>query len=265
MLPLDRSPIALPSGLRLDWTEQGTGPVCVLVHGYTDSWHSFEPMMRCLPGDVRAVALSMRGHGDSDRPQAGYEIESFAADVVAFLDAAGIRDATLLGHSMGSLIAQEVALSHPERVRSLVLVGSAASFDNATVGELERAVSELTDPLPREFVHEFQASTVHRAVPEEFLRAVVSESMKVPAQIWRAALRGLLAFQSAARLGRLTMPTLIVWGDHDQIAGHADQQLLRQAIRGSKLFCYEDTGHSPHWEQPQRFADDLLAFVRASS
>ena len=265
MPPFDRSPITLPSGLRLDWSERGTGPTCLLLHGYTDSWHSFERMLACLPGDVRAVAFSQRGHGDSDRPESGYDIASFAADAVAFMDAVGIRDVTLLGHSMGSLIAQEVALSRPDRVSRLVLVGSAASFDNVPVAELERDVSELTDPVPREFVHAFQASTVHRAVPEDFFRAVVSESMKVPARVWKAALRGIRAFQSAARLGRLTIPTLIAWGDHDQVAGQADQQLLQRTIRGSKLLCYEDTGHSPHWEEPQRFADDLLGFLRATS
>jgi pimeloyl-ACP methyl ester carboxylesterase len=255
----------LASGVRLDYVESGHGPAILFIHGYPDSWRAYGPLLRHIPPDVRAVAYTQRGHGDSDHPESGYAIADFAADAAAFMDTVGIAEATVVGHSMGSLVTQELALTHPGRVARLVLIGSAESFDNPVVRELERGVSGLRDPIARAFVHEFQASTVHRPVPGDFLNGLVDESLKVPARVWRAALAGILGFRSGDRLGRLALPTLIVGGEHDEIAPIDGQERLHNAISGSQFLCYEDTGHGPHWEQPQRFVEDLLAFHRGSA
>lgn len=261
MLRADVRRADLANDLSLEYTERGTGPATVLVHGYADSCYAFDEVMGRIPSTMRALAPTHRGHGDSSHPAAGYHIEDFAADLVAFMDAAGVSRAALVGHSMGSLVAQAVALAHPERVSHLVLIGAATTFDNPVVRELEAAVRDLRDPVPREFVTEFQASTLYRPIPDEVLARVVSESMKVPARVWRDALTGILAYSSGARLARLAMPTLIVWGDHDEIAPRVEQDRLRDSISRSTLTVYQDAGHSPHWEQPQRFVDDLVRFV----
>jgi pimeloyl-ACP methyl ester carboxylesterase len=264
-LDVDVRPITIASGLRLDYVERGRGPTILFVHGYPDSWYAYEPSLRRMPTDVRAVAFSQRGFGDSDRPAFGYTMADLAADAAAFMDAVDIAEATVVGHSMGSLVAQELALSYPERVSGLVLVGASANFDNPVVREVEAAVRQLGDVIPREFVEEFQASTVHRKLPADFTRGLVSENMKAPPHVWRDALAGILAFRSSDRLARLTVPTLIVGGDRDEIAPIAGQRELHQKIRGSRFLCYEGTGHSPNWEEPQRFVDDLLAFVRGTT
>jgi non-heme chloroperoxidase len=263
MSALERERVALPSGVTLDVTERGRGPAIVFLHGYSDSWRSFEPILPRLPDDVRAITFSQRGHGDSDRPESTYEIADFAADVVSLMDVLGITRATIVGHSMGSLVAQELAISHPERVSRLVLIGSATTLDNPAVRELEQVVSALEDPVPRAFASEFQISTIHRRVAPEFLEMVVDESMKLPARVWRAVGEGLPRFESRSRLSRIEAPTWIVWGDRDAFMSRAEQDLLRRGIRGSRWVCYEGTGHAVHWEEPQRFTDDLMAFVRA--
>ena len=82
--------VELPNRVKLQYVEQGdlaSTPV-LFLHGITDSWHSFEPVLPHLPASIRAFALSQRGHGDSDRPMSGYHPRDFAADVVAFMDAA---------------------------------------------------------------------------------------------------------------------------------------------------------------------------------
>jgi pimeloyl-ACP methyl ester carboxylesterase len=260
----ERNPhqITVASGARLDYSDQGRGPAILFVHGYPDSWHAYEPVLRRMPADVRAVAHSHRGFGDSDRPKSGYAMADFAADAVTLMDKLGIAQATVVGHSMGSLVAQELALSHPDRVARLGLIGASDHFDTPLVRELEGAVNDFGDSIPREFVHEFQSSTVHRPVPDAFLEGVVNESMKAPALVWREALAGILAFRSTDRLSRLSVPTLIVGGDRDEVATPAAQQRLHGLIRGSRFLGYGDTGHGPHWEQPGRFSEDLLAFVR---
>jgi pimeloyl-ACP methyl ester carboxylesterase len=125
--------------------------------------------MPSIPLTYHTYALSLRGHGDSERPSSGYTIPDFAADVVAFMDLMGLAQVTLVGHSMGSLVAQQVALDAPERVMRLVLVGSATNMRSENVVQFQQAVNTLDDPVPPEFAREFQVSTIHHPVPGDFL------------------------------------------------------------------------------------------------
>ena len=85
-------------------------------------------VLSLLPATVHAMAMDQRGHGDADKPAVGYSLEDFAMDVVAFMDAVGISSAVLLGSSSGGYIAQQVAVTSPDRVAGLVLVGSPRSL-----------------------------------------------------------------------------------------------------------------------------------------
>src|SRR5262245_43795806 len=100
--------IELPNGVKLSYVEQGdpSGVLLLLLHGYTDSWHSFESVLPHLPESIHVFALSQRGHGDADRPVAGYHFQDFAADLAAFIDILELRPAVIAGHSMSSSIAQ---------------------------------------------------------------------------------------------------------------------------------------------------------------
>jgi non-heme chloroperoxidase len=107
-----------------------------------------------------------------------------------------------------------------------------------------------------------QVGAVHVPLPEEFLEGLVAESRKLPAHVWKAALDGLVAFDDAADLGRITASTLLIWGDHDAVVSLEDQQRLRDAVPDARLKVYPETGHSPHWERPERVAVDLDASRR---
>lgn len=241
----------------------GGGEPLLLLHGYGDSGRAFEPIVPFLPRAWRVLAPDQRGHGDSERPPEGYAIADLAADAAALLDSAEVGAATVVGHSMGSLVAQQLALDHPERVTRLVLVGATPRIGPDAVAELEREVRELVDPVPEDFVRAFQVSTLRQPVPDAFLAQIVAESRKLPARLWRALLEGFARFDVTARLGEIACPTLVVWGAHDAYFGRAEQELLLAGIPGAVLQVYEDAGHDPHWEEPERFARDLAAFVRA--
>lgn len=90
-----------PKGLRFQFVEQGepTGIPILLLHGTSDSWHSFETVLPHLPPSIRAIALTQRGHGDSSRPPDGYQTDDFVTDVAALMDALGIEAAFVAGHS----------------------------------------------------------------------------------------------------------------------------------------------------------------------
>jgi pimeloyl-ACP methyl ester carboxylesterase len=268
MKPVIQS-VALPHGPRLQYVEQGerSGIPVVLLHGVTDSWRSFEPVLPHLPPSVRAFALTQRGHGDAERPAAGYGPRDFAGDVAQFMDVLEISSAVIVGHSMGSSIGQRFALDHPERTLGLVLVGAFTSWtDSPSVMEFwETAVSTLEDPVDPHLVREFQESTLSQPVPPGFIEMVVQESLKVPARVWRAVFKAFLEHDASRELNRIEAPTLIVWGDQDPLSPRAAQHELLRAIAGSDLVVYEGAGHALHWEEAARFAADLVAFARSSS
>ena len=253
--------VTLPSGVGLEVAEQGQGPAVLFLHGLTDSWRSFEPILPLLPEDVRALVPSQRGHGESERPERGYGMAQLAEDAVGLLDTLEVDRAVVVGHSMGSVVAQTMALDHPSRVRRMILVGSGTTFDTPDLRVFAQAVAELRDPVPHQVALEFQQSTIHRPIPEELLETFVGESMKVPAHVWQQALAGVLAFRSESFLPRLRVPTLILWGDHDAIVSRSEQERLRKGIEGSMLRVFEDTGHAPHWERPRDFVDALVTFL----
>jgi len=257
--------VTLPGGLRLPYVEHGdpAGVPLILLHGYSDSWRSWELLLAQLPASVHAYALTQRGHGDADRPQTGYRPEDHAADVAAFMDAVGLDAAVIAGHSGGSYSAQRFALDHPERTLGVVLIGAFRAFhDNPGVLELGEAIAELTDPVDPAFVRGFQASTVAQPIPAGFLETIVAESRKLPARVWKTYLRDILEGDVPTETGTIDAPTLILWGDQDAFCPRSDQDALLAAIPRAQLALYHGTGHCPHWEQPQRTVADLVAFAR---
>lgn len=254
--------VFLPTGIRLPYVEQGdpAGLPVVLIHGYSDSWRSWETVLPHLPESMHVFAPTQRGHGDADRPATGYRVEDFATDLEAFIDALEIGPAIIIGHSLGSAIGQRFAMDHPERTLGLVLVGSVTTWrGNPTIVEFwESAVSTLTDPVDPEFVRAFQASP--RLSPAR-LETVVQESLKAPARIWRDVFQALMETDHSAELGKIQAPTLIVWGDQDRLCPASEQGALAAAIADSQLLIYRGGGHNLHWEEPERFAADLVMFA----
>jgi pimeloyl-ACP methyl ester carboxylesterase len=109
-------------------------------------------------------------------------------------------------------------------------------------------------------VREFQESTLAQRAPQEFLDIIVQESLKVPARVWLAAFEGFFEDDFTGELNRIKAPTLILWGDQDTLCPRGDQEALLRAIAGSRLVVYQGAGHGLHWEEPERFAADLVAF-----
>jgi non-heme chloroperoxidase len=266
-VPPPRSGTArLATGLRVHYAEQGDpgGAPIVFLPAYADSWFSYSRVLALLPGRYHALAVDPRGHGDSERPACCYSVDDFAADTVAFLAAVGLQRATLVGHSGSCFVARWVAVTQPERVARLVLSGPpAGSLPEPVAAWLRATMGALADPVPAGFVREFQAGAAHAPLPEAFREGLAAESLKLPARVWRDAAEGLAAFDDTAELGRIAAPTLLVWGDRDGLVPPQEQQRLAAAIPGARSLVYPETGHSPHWERPERFTADQDAFLRA--
>jgi non-heme chloroperoxidase len=257
--------VQLHNQVKLPYVEQGdsSGFPLILLHGYADSWRSFELVLPNLPKSIRAFALTQRGHGDASRPTAGYRLHDFVADLVAFMDALYLKAAVIAGGSSGGFIARRFAIDHPQRTLGLVLIGSPLTMrDKPGVLELwDSTISKLTDPIDLGFVREFVESTFAQPVPQDFIETLVQESLKVPARVWKATLEGLLEDDSAEVLDKIKAPTLIVWGDQDTIVPLSDQETFVKTIADSRLVVYHGAGHALYCEEPVRFASNLAAFI----
>ena len=261
--PFELRRIALAGRCELEYVDRGESdaPVAIFLHGLTDSWLSFAEVINRCPNDLRCIAISQRGHGDSERPPSGYRLVDLAEDVIAFMNALCIERASIVGHSMGSLVAQTIAAKYPDRVTRLVLIASATSFDTPPARELQ-AVLETLDEIPHELAFDFQASTFYHPIPDAVLDTYVAESMKVPARVWRDVLAGVFEHDGPACLAAIEAPTAIIWGAQDAYCLHEEQLRLRGSIRHSRLAIYEDVGHAPHWEEPDHVTREIVAILR---
>jgi non-heme chloroperoxidase len=259
--------VDLPNQVSLPYAEQGdaSGLPVLLLHGFGDSWRSFELVLPYLPESIHAVALTMRGHGDASRPASGYGIRDFAADLAQFQDAIGMHATVIAGHSMGSGVALRFAIDHPERTLGLVLVGASPTMGATTATRefWDSTVSKLTDPVDPALIRGMTESVLTRPVPPAFLDATVREGLKVPAFVWKAAFESRWSQEGdySAELSKIRAPTLIVWGDHDARYSRGEQEALASAIADSRFLVYPGAGHFLHWEEPQRFASDVVTFA----
>jgi pimeloyl-ACP methyl ester carboxylesterase len=254
--------VRVATGITLRYLEQGdpAGTAVLLLHPWGESLRCFDRLIALLPPSLRVLALDQRGHGGAEKPVGSYELAAFAADVEGFMDATDIAAAVLVGSSSGGYVAQQVALDSPSRVTGLVLVGAPRSLHRrpAFADEVER----LTDPVDPSWVRESLTWFPRfHDVPAWYIEDRVRDGLRLPAHVWRDTLTGLITALAPTDKGTVTAPTLIIWGARDALLPGEDQRQLAAAIPGSRLVVYQETGHLVLWEQPDRVASDLTAFV----
>jgi len=258
--PTSLSHVRLSNGVTLHFAAQGpkTGPAVVMLHGFTDSWFSFSRVLPLLPADLRVIAPDMRGHGDSERPALGYRLADLAGDVLRLMDALQIPKAVIVGHCMGSFVARKVYELAPERVSRLVLTGGGPVMQTPGMHDFMAAVEGLSDPVDETFVREFQMSTIAAPVPEPFMEAVIANSRRVPARVWKAVLSGLL--DSQITLPNPEVRTLVLGGRQDTVFSVPEQMALARQFPRGELHLIDGVGHTLHWEQPATFVSALVRF-----
>jgi pimeloyl-ACP methyl ester carboxylesterase len=259
--------IELSTRVFLPYVEQGdpAGVPMIFLHGFLDTWRSFSRLLPHLPGSIHAFSITQRGHGDASRPSAGYSIVDFVTDLEAFMDALSLAKAVVVGHSMGSAVALRFAIDHPERTAGLILIGASSTMASTPAARSfwDATLSKLTDPVDSTLVSQMLESGLVQPVPQEFLVTAVREGLKVPSFVWRAIFESRWRRDGdfSGELSQIQAPTLIVWGDRDARYSRSEQEALASAIKGAELITYSGAGHMLHWEDPERFAADLMTFI----
>jgi pimeloyl-ACP methyl ester carboxylesterase len=254
--------IRLPSGRRHHFVTVGdSGPRIVLLHGFTDSWRSFEALFAPLGAKFHLFALDQRGHGASETADS-YAIGDFADDAIAFIESVSGASVHLIGHSLGTIVAQRVAERRPDLLASLILIGAGPSTGgHAGLLEMRGHLAGFADQVPREYAAGFQAGTAHRPLAPAQLDIFIDESLKLSLETWRGTVEGLLA--DTALSSPIEIPTLSIWGVRDAVFDAQAQEALARKIPGLVATHYEEVGHAPHWEAPSRVAENIESFLLA--
>jgi len=256
--------VVLRDGTSVAYDDQGPtdAPPVLFVHAWAESLGAFDPVLSRLPPDLRVLGFDQRGHGRSDRPRSGYDLASLSADCLDFLDRRGVASAYVVGSSSGGYVAQQLAVSAPDRVRGLVLVG--APHDLEHVPAMADEVMGWTDPIPPETIRAFNAALQLKGdVPADYLEARVEDGLALPAAVWQAALRGLTKSPRPTRDGGIDRSALGLWGDDDQLLGEEQLAGLRSVLPHAEVVRYPGTGHLVLWERPDEVAADVVRFVRS--
>ncbi|MNE13313.1 Tropinesterase [compost metagenome] len=180
------------------------------------------------------------------------------------MDSLKIAKANIVGHSLGSFVAQKFAEDFPDRVKKIVLVASSgsASVPAQNGGWLATEIGKLTEaPKPDS---EFMTAWFGASKPEneEFIKYEKIESSKVPLQVWKGILAEAQTNEFGRQLHKIKAPVLLVYGLHDEIFDKESQNNLRENIRNVKYVEYESGGHNIPWELPKEFAHEVNIFLQ---
>ncbi len=256
-------------GANIYWEEHGSGPPVLLIMGLSftlDMWYRILPH---IAHSYRTIVFDNRGIGRSDVPPGPYSIRMLAADAIAVLDAAGVSAAHVVGASMGGMIAQEMALTFPERVLSLALGCTSYSGLFSKWPRFRQGPSSIawfrSDRLARE--RSFRRMLYAKETPE----ALIEEDIQIRiACNWTfkgvmSQLSGILLWNSYRRLPRIKVPTLVMHGDQDNLLPPKNGKIVASRIPGARFKLLPNAGHMLTTDQPEATLRHLLRFLQEVS
>lgn len=255
-------PTADLDGRKLGYMRRGSGDPLLLVPGmamHHGVWN--EEFLRLLEADFDVIALNHRNISDSDDVPGDFTVRDLADDAVALLDVLGIESVHLLGFSLGGMVAQEIAINHPQRVRTLVL-GATYPGGEGTDLNAPGPISMLTAAQSGDVEVALRASfaanlssayTADESHYPPFKDAALAQRVRVETVIAQA--RAAFFHDARERLAQITAPTLVLHGTDDQVILYGNGPLLASLVPGAELHTFEATGHLFFWEHPAEAAE----------
>jgi pimeloyl-ACP methyl ester carboxylesterase len=266
-------------GRRLRYVDVGQGQTLLMVHGVGASWKVWTRTMPALIAEHRLIVVDLPGFGRSEMLQGNWGIDDYASALAGLLDLRGIEDVSAVGHSLGGLVCQRLAVGHPGRVNALVLVSSAGAPVTPWTHRIFTMVSFGLVPLalvPRPVLSGFVRKAMEiRVVRRELLARAVHDPDVAPVELasdlmsavfssagTAGAIRAGLRASRHNDLAAIRCPVLVLSGTEDRlIAVGASAQLVRQ-MPHARHEMWSSVGHHPMWERPDAFVELLQTFVR---
>ena len=265
-------------GRPVNTIQLGSGPPLVFVHGLSGCWPNWLEQLAVFAPDHRVIALDLPGFGHSPGEAGEVSMHGYAELLETLLAQLGIERPTVIGNSMGGLIAAELAASFPDRVERLVLVSPAgiSTYRNRLTTRVMPAITRLQQVLALGAAWTASHADALATRPRSrdlVLAGVVAHPSRLPPPLAAEQLRGagtdgflsaleaILDFDLRPRLPLISCPTLVVWGTKDRLITVADAARFAEAIPGARKVIYEDTGHMAMLEQPALFNALLRDFL----
>jgi 3-oxoadipate enol-lactonase len=263
------------NGHRIHYVRQGSGEPLLLIQGLSGNHlHWGEEFLGLLDDDFELIALDNRGIGHSSRTTEPFTVGDMADDAVGVLDELEIDSAHVLGISMGGMIAQEVTLRHPDRVRTLTLGCTYAGGEGSRLTDpqvlqhlAQLLLSGRTDEALR-VGFEYNVSQDFASDPRNFeLVQRVAQELPGTLEILMLQVQAVAGHDTSERLGEISVPTLVIHGTEDQMLSVDNARHIAERIPGARLEVMEGVGHAFWWERPERSAElvrELAASARAT-
>ena len=245
---------------QISYLTEGHGPPLLLLHSLGVSSESWGRVVEPLAQSWSVYALDMMGHGDSDKPPRNFLIEDYARNVIHFSDRLGLGQILLCGNSVGALIAMEVAVTYPEKVKALVLVGC-PGWD--AWGRIERLMLSALNydiegnPLPA--TKEQLAMSYTQVTP--VLIEWVNQQRAKARQWMKKTMIAIGLYDTIPKLPLVRCPTLVVFGSEDLLRER--EMVLLEGISDAKHAVVPNAGHLPQMDNPQGFLKEVKQFLSA--
>jgi pimeloyl-ACP methyl ester carboxylesterase len=270
----------LPGGYRVHYREDGdpNAPLLVLLHGFADSFTTWDGWVRELKPQFHIISLDFPGHGLTRAPEGSRLNADALADFVdAFATQQMLPKFAVAGNSMGGGAAWELAVRHPDRVNALILVDAAGFANDKPPADEPLGFKILRYRIGRKVLSKIdnrplieqglKADVYDKSLITPFVVDRFAEFQRAPGHrdILMSVNMGPRTASTAQLLSTIKVPTLILWGESDPLIEPAAAKKFAAAIAGSKLITYPNVGHLPQLEIPQRSAADVAAFLKAMS
>ena len=260
--------------------EAGKGPPVLFLHGLGGSWKDWAATLPAFAATHRVVAVDFPGFGDSDQPQVQYSVEWLTEVTEKFIRERKLEGVTLVGHSMGGLVALNLAARPGSAVEKLVVadavgIGDKAEFISYAMTRkilgpetrwesFEGFLREEFRGMVEGFIKDQKPKTA-RDFFESVPRNPITGNRLLPMTPSVQLTASIIDFDVRPRLARILQPTLILWGARDPVAPPKDASFLQKEIPRSRLIFFPDSGHSPMIEHPAFFNRELEKFLREKS
>lgn len=255
------------NGTTLYYEQHGAGLPLVLIAGFSCDTTFWQPILKDLAQHFHVTIFDNRGIGQSDRPDLPYFIEDMANDTVALMDELGIKEAHILGHSMGGAIAQHIAFTHPQRVENLILANSLIKMNQVSVLTEQFLLKLRQDDVPLRRILEgtlpwiFSSAFLssERQVEKLIEIGLTNPFPQTPNSV-KGQLNALVHFDSSQWFKKINVRTLVIGADEDILCPR-QSQALAAGIPGAQFVNITGTGHASLIEKPREFIRVVEAFL----